>query len=141
MKYIVISIISLFLTFTASTKEVVIEMLNKRDDGQKMVYSQDVANIDIGDSIKWVPSDKGHNVEFVGGPDGATLPARSGLNKEVSITFDKPGIYLYVCTPHKVMGMIALVIVGEDLTNKDTIAKIKMLGRGKKKLASLISKL
>ena len=39
------------------------------------------------------------------------------------------------------MGMIALVIVGEDLTNKDTIAKIKMLGRGKKKLASLISKL
>ena len=28
-------------------------MLNKRDDGQKMVYSQDIAKIDVGDTIKW----------------------------------------------------------------------------------------
>lgn len=141
MKYIIISIISLFFTHVASSKEVIIEMLNKRDDGQKMVYSQDVAKIEVGDSIKWIAADKGHNVEFVGGPDGASLPGRSGLNKEFSMTFDKPGVYLYVCTPHKVMGMVALVVVGGDTANKDAIAKIKMLGRGKKKLASLISEL
>ena len=43
-------------------------MLNKRDDGQKMVYSQDVAKIDVGDTIKWLPTNKGHNVEFFRGP-------------------------------------------------------------------------
>ena len=141
MKYLIISIISLMFVFSASSKEVVIEMLNKRDDGQKMVFSEDIAKIDVGDSIKWVPTDKAHNVEFVGGPEGATLPKRSGLNKEVVMKFDKPGVYLYVCTPHKVMGMVALVVVGGDVANKDSISKIKMLGRGKKKLAALISEL
>ena len=141
MKLILTSIFTfLFLSFGVS-KEIVIDMLNKRDDGQKMVYSLDVANIDVGDTIKWLPTNKGHNVEFLGGPEGFDLPAKSGLNKEVSITFDKPGVYLYVCTPHKVMGMIALVVVGGDVSNKDSISKIKMMGRGKKKLAELIAQL
>ena len=116
-------------------------MLNKRDDGEKMVYSQDIAKIDPGDTIKWLPTNKGHNVEFIGGPDGYDLPKKSGLNKEVSITFEKPGVYLYVCTPHKVMGMIALVIVGGDVSNKEAIANIKMMGRGKKKLKSLLDQI
>lgn len=141
MKYIIISIFSFLLTFNLISKEVVIDMLNKRDDGAKMVFSQDIAKIDVGDTIKFVPTNKGHNVEFVGGPEGFQLPKKSGLNKEVTITFDKPGVYLYVCTPHKVMGMIALVVVGGDTSNKDTIAGIKMQGRGKKKLASLIGQL
>lgn len=141
MKLILTSIFAfMFLSFGFS-KEIVIDMLNKRDDGQKMVYSLDVANIDVGDTIKWLPTNKGHNVEFLGGPEGFDLPAKSGLNKEVSITFDKPGVYLYVCTPHKVMGMIALVVVGGDVSNKDSISKVKMMGRGKKKLAELIAQL
>ena len=69
------------------------------------------------------------------------MPPKSGLNKEVSITFDKPGVYLYVCTPHKVMGMIALVVVGGDVSNKDSISKVKMMGRGKKKLAEHLSQI
>ncbi len=141
MKYIIISLMSLFLSFSAFSKEVVIDMLNKREDGEKMVYSEDITKVDVGDSIKWVATNKGHNVEFIAGPEGAALPKKSALNKEVSITFEKPGVYLYVCTPHKVMGMIALVVVGDDLSNKDAIAKVKMIGRGKKKLASLIDKL
>ena len=80
MKLILTSIFTfLFLSFGVS-KEIVIDMLNKRDDGQKMVYSLDVANIDVGDTIKWLPTNKGHNVEFLGGPEGFDLPAKSGLN-------------------------------------------------------------
>ena len=141
MKYLIISVFGIFLTFSVNSKEVVIEMLNKRDDGEKMVYSQDIANIDVGDTIKWIPTAKGHNVEILAGPDGFEIPGKSGLNKEVSITFDKPGVYIYVCTPHKVMGMIALVVVGGDTSNKDVIAKTKMLGRGKKKMASLLGQI
>ena len=141
MKFILISFFTFLFLNASISKEIVIDMLNKRDDGQKMVYSQDIAQIDTGDTIKWLPTNKGHNVEFLGGPDGFNLPGKSGLNKEVSITFDKPGVYLYVCTPHKVMGMIALVVVGGDVSNKDAIAKVKMMGRGKKKLADLLGQI
>ena len=61
-----------------------IEMLNKRADGEKMVYSVDVAKVDVGDTITWLPASKGHNVEFIAGPDGATLPKKSKNGKEVS---------------------------------------------------------
>ena len=141
MKYLIVSAFTLFLAFSANSKEIVIEMLNKRDDGEKMVYSQDVVNVDVGDTIKWVPTAKGHNVEFLAAPEGVDLPGKSGLNKEVSMTFDKPGVYLYVCTPHKVMGMIGLVVVGGDTSNKDAIAKTKMLGRGKKKMAAFLGQI
>ncbi len=141
MKILIISLISFFISFTTFSKEVIVEMLNKRDDGQKMVFSEDVVKVDVGDTVKWLASDKGHNVEFITGPDGASLPPKSGLNKDVSMTFEKAGVYLYVCTPHKVMGMIGLVVVGNDTSNKDAVAGTKMMGRAKKKLATMIGSL
>ena len=39
------------------------------------------------------------------------------------------------------MGMIALVVVGNDVSNKDAISKVKMMGRGKKKLAELLGQI
>ena len=141
MKILIISLVTFFVTLNGFSKEVVVEMLNKRDDGEKMVFSEDVVKVDVGDTIKWVATNKGHNVEFIAGPDGASLPPKSGLNKDVSMTFDKPGVYLYICTPHKVMGMIGIVIVGNDTSNKDAIAGTKMIGRGKKKLASIMGQI
>ena len=47
-----------------------LDMLNKRADGQKMVYSQDVVNVKSGDSVTWLPKSKGHNVEFIKVPEG-----------------------------------------------------------------------
>ena len=63
------------------------------------------------------------------------------VNKEFSYTFDVPGIYLYQCSPHKSMGMIALVIVGEDLSNIDDIASTRVVGKSKKKLEALLASL
>ena len=37
------------------------------------------------------------------------------------------------------MGMIGFVIVGEDLSNLDSIKKVKFIGKSKKIAASLIS--
>ena len=50
-------------------------------------------------------------------------------------------MYLYQCTPHASMGMIALVIVGDDISNKDAIAKAKVRGKSKKKLKALLGEL
>ena len=130
-----------FLANLAYADDMTIDMLNKRDDGAKMVYSTDVAEINAGDTITWVPTSKGHNVHFIAGPEGWDLPKKSKNNKEVAITFDTPGIYLYQCTPHASMGMIALVIVDGDTSNKDAIAKTKLRGKSKKKLKALLGDL
>ena len=126
------------LSMPAFAADMTIEMLNKRDDGAKMVYSEDIARIDVGDTITWVPTSKGHNVEFVAGPDGWEAPKKSKNGKEVVITFDTPGVYLYQCTPHKTMGMIALVVVGEG---GNDVSGYKMRGKSKKKLKELLADL
>ena len=138
--FIIAGIVALFAT-NAYAEDLTIEMLNKRDDGAKMVYSQDIARIDAGDTITWVPTSKGHNVEFVAGPDGWDVPKKSKNGKEVAITFDTPGVYLYQCTPHKSMGMIALVVVGEDMSNLDAITGMKMRGKSKKKMKAILDEL
>ena len=130
-----------FVFFTSLAYATTIEMLNKDDQGNKMVYSQEVAKIEVGETITWVPTSKGHNVEWIAGPDGAELPKKSKNGKEVSMTFEVPGIYYYWCTPHKGMGMIGLVVVGNDTSNKDAIAKAKALGKSKKKLKALLEDL
>ena len=126
------------LSAPAFAEDITVEMLNKRDDGAKMVYSEDISRIDVGDTITWVPTSKGHNVHFIAGPDGWELPTKSKNNKEVAITFDVPGIYLYQCTPHATMGMIAMVVVGDDTSNLDAIKKMKLRGKSKKKFKKLL---
>ena len=126
------------LTAPAFAADTTVEMLNKRDDGAKMVYSEDITRIDVGDTITWVPTSKGHNVEFIAGPDGWKAPKKSKLNKEVAITFDTPGVYLYQCSPHKSMGMIAIVVVGDG---DNDISKAKVRGKSKKKLKALLADL
>ena len=143
MKYILTFLFTTFLVTSAvAFEDITIEMLNKRaSDNATMVYSEDITRINSGDTITWVPTTKGHNVHFLAGPDGWEIPKKSKFNKEVSITFDIPGIYYYQCTPHKSMGMIALVVVDGDTSNKHAIAKIRAMGKSKKKLKALLEQL
>tara|TARA_Y100000114_G_scaffold141899_1_gene148025 strand:+ start:583 stop:1017 length:435 start_codon:yes stop_codon:yes gene_type:complete len=144
MKNLITLVVSVFaVVFVSSmaySADMSIDMLNKLGK-EKMVYSVDVAEIDAGDTITWLPATKGHNVQFIAGPDGWDLPKKSKNNKEVAITFDTPGIYLYQCTPHASMGMIGLVVVGGDTSNIDAIAKAKVRGKSKKKLKKLLGEL
>ena len=90
--------------------------------------------------ITWKSVDKGHNVEFIGMPKGASK-YKSKISKDAQYTFTQPGIYLYQCTPHKAMGMIGLVVVGEDKNNLDKIKKVKVYGKSKKLLKKLLKSL
>ena len=126
------------MSFPVYAGDIAIEMLNKRDDGAKMVYGTDIARVEVGTTVTWIPTSKGHNVEFIAGPDGWEAPKKSKLSKEYSYTFDTPGVYLYQCTPHKSMGMIAIVVVG-DGDNDISGAKVK--GKSKKKLKELLAEL
>ncbi len=89
-------------------------------------YSHEVARIDIGDTIEWLPENEGHNVEFFAGPIMHSLPKQSEIDEVHSIIFKIPGVYLYGCTPHANMGMLGLVIVGNDFHNIEKINEIKL---------------
>ena len=118
-----------------------IEMHNKLGK-EIMVYSKKVINIDVGDTILWKASSKGHNVEFIkGGTPEGVEKFKSKMNKDAEYTFQIPGIYAYWCTPHKSMGMIGFVVVGNDKSNIDKIRNLKFFGKSKKIAPDLINSL
>ena len=89
-------------------------------------YSIEVAHIDVGDTIEWLPKNEGHNVEFLAGPKINSLPTKSKIDKIHSVVFKVPGVYLYGCTPHRNMGMLGLIIVGNDFHNLEKIKNIQL---------------
>ena len=142
MKKLFIFLVFFISTNTAFTADVTIEMLNKLDN-RNMVFSSEIVKVDVGDTIFWISTDKGHNVEFIsknGVPDGVEK-FKSKVNKDAEFTFTIPGIYAYWCTPHKSMGMIGFVIVGDDLSNLESIKKVKFVGKSKKLAKSLIAEI
>ena len=118
-----------------------IEMLNKLGK-ESMVYSKKIVRISSGDTVFWKSTDKGHNVEFIKGgvPEGVEK-FKSKFNKDTEYKFTVPGIYAYWCTPHKSMGMIGFVIVGDDKSNLDAVKSIRFSGKSKKVAAELINSL
>ena len=141
MKKIIILISFLLITQSASATNQTIEMLNKLGK-EHMVYSKKIVKVDIGDTVFWKSAKPGHNVEFIKGgvPEGVGK-FRSALSKDTEYKFEVPGIYAYWCTPHKGMGMIGFVVVGNDKSNLEAIKKLKYLGKSKKIAEELISSL
>ena len=136
MKKILFAITAIFFANTISAATFEVEMLNRLGK-ESMVYSQSVVNIQPGDTVKWLATTKGHNVQFLTVPEGVGS-FRSKLNVDTEYTFTVPGIYLYQCTPHKNMGMIAVVVVGGNKDNLNAITSSRVAGKSKQRLAKII---
>ena len=140
MRLILLLLLSLW-SGLAVAADTTIEMLNKLDN-EYMVFSKKTVYIDSGDTIFWKATDKGHNVEFVKGAVPAGVEAfKSKPNQDTKYKFNIPGIYAYWCTPHKTMGMIGFVIVGNDLSNFNEVAKTKFLGKSKKNAKTILEQI
>tara|TARA_B100000965_G_scaffold402829_1_gene429634 strand:+ start:208 stop:633 length:426 start_codon:yes stop_codon:yes gene_type:complete len=138
---IILVFLTLILPTSLLAEDVTIEMLNKLD-GENMVFSKKIVKIDVGDTVFWQSTDPGHNVEFIkkGVPEGVEK-FKSKVGKDTEYNFTIPGIYAYWCTPHKSMGMIGFVIVGNDLSNIESINKLKYIGASKKVAQKLLPEL
>jgi len=120
--------------------EVEVKMLNKGAEGP-MVFEPSLVEIAPGDIVKFVPTDKGHNAETIQGmlPEGAQ-PFAGKMGQEITVTFDKPGVYGFRCKPHYGMGMVGLVVVG-DAGNAEAAKSVNHPGRAKQIFAKLFEKL
>lgn len=125
----------------AMSETINIKMLNKLGK-ERMVYSEKIVRINVGDEIFWKSTDKGHNVEFIksGVPEGVET-FKSKINADVSYKFTIPGIYAYWCTPHKSLGMIGFVVVDGDKSNLEKIKQLRFFGQSKKLAKELIDQL
>ncbi|PPR45066.1 MAG: Pseudoazurin [Alphaproteobacteria bacterium MarineAlpha5_Bin11] len=134
--------LSLFIPTIASSADVTVDMLNKLE-GETMVFSPKIVKVEVGDTVFWKSVDKGHNVSFMmkGGVPEGVEKFTSKISADAEYTFTIPGIYAYICVPHKSMGMIGFVIVGNDLSNLESIKSVKYIGKSKKIAESLIAQL
>ena len=141
MKKLTTLLFIFFISQSAFAADQTIEMLNKLGK-EHMVYSKKIVNIEVGDTVFWKSTTSGHNVEFIKGgfPEGVEK-FKSNISKDAQYKFETPGIYAYWCTPHKGMGMIGFVVVGNNKSNLEEIKKIRYLGKSKKLAEELVSSL
>ena len=130
---------ALLMAIPAQAAEFEVKMLNKGPDNQAMTFDPPFLKVQVGDTVKFVPTDKGHDAESIPGmvPDGAT-PFKGKLSQEISVTFDKPGLYGYRCVPHFGMGMVGLVEVGNNTSNLDASKQAKLPPLATKRMAALL---
>jgi len=142
MRILFILLFGLFVSSSIFAEDATVEMLNKLEK-ENMVFSIKIVKVDVGDTVFWKATNKGHNVEFImkgGVPEGVDK-FKSKVGQDSEYTFLIPGIYAYWCTPHKNLGMIGFVVVGNDLSNLDSIKSIKYVGKSKKIAPELIAQL
>ncbi|HEY0600388.1 pseudoazurin [Brevundimonas sp.] len=92
-------------------------MLN-RGTGGAMVFAPAFVQARPGDTIRFVPTDPGHNAETIAGmlPAGVTVQ-RGPMGREFVLRVSQPGVYGVKCAPHYSMGMVALIQVGSADSN------------------------
>ena len=71
-------------------------------------YSLEVIHINVGETVEWLPTNEGHNVEFIIAPKMVSLPKKSKMDEFHSMIFQEAGIYVYGCTPHLNTGMLGV---------------------------------
>ncbi len=120
-----------------------VKMLNKGANGEKMVFEPILLKINKGDKVTFIPVDKGHMSQTIskGIPLGAA-EFESKVNEEYTQTFNTPGVHAIKCNPHFTMGMVAMVVVGDNPENISQMENLKIKGnKGKKRWEAMLTEL
>jgi pseudoazurin len=127
------------LATSAGAAEFEVKMLNKGSDGQVMMFEPAFLRVQPGDTVRFVPTDKGHDAETIPGmlPEGAQ-PFKGKLSEELKVTFQTPGLYGYRCLPHFGMGMVGLIAVGNTAPNLEAVRQVKIPPFPTKRMAVLL---
>lgn len=130
---------SALAAFPANAADIEVKMLNKGEAGP-MVFEPAYIKANPGDNIIFLPTDKGHNVESVKDmlPEGVEK-FKSKMNEAYTLTVTEEGAYFVKCTPHYTMGMVALIVVGDNPSNLDAIVSAKKPKAVQKRLENAIA--
>jgi pseudoazurin len=112
------------------------------DSNTPNVFEPAILRIKTGDSVTFISTDTGHNSASKWGmiPEGATA-WNGAIDKSLTVDFAVPGIYGYLCLPHYEMGMVGLVVVGDDLSNLNAAKKVRHPGGARRAFGALLKEL
>lgn len=116
--------LTFFISLAITAETYTVKMLNQGTEGI-MVFEPSILDVDVGDTVIFEATDAAHNSESMEGmiPNGAV--SWSGpLSKDISVTFDIPGVYGYQCTPHSMMAMVGIIRVGKNIDNLETLKAV-----------------
>ena len=129
IKFVLIKQLLIYLCFSVTvfaSFDAAVAKVTKIEFTEFDTYSSEIIHINVGDSVKWLPTNEGHNVEFIMTPKMVSLPEKSKMNEPHSMIFREAGIYVYGCTPHLNTGMLGLIVVGNNFHNIEDINEIKL---------------
>lgn len=106
------------------------------------VFEPAILRVEPGDSVTFLATDAGHNSASKRGmiPEGAES-WNGGVDEELTVTLTVPGIYGYLCLPHYEVGMVGLIVVGNDLSNLEAVKKVRHPGDARGNFRALLSQL
>lgn len=113
-KILMTALMALSTTAFAANHEV--KMLDSGKDGG-MVFEPGFLKAEVGDTVTFKPTHKGHWVQSRAVPEGVDK-FLSKEDEEFTLTLTKEGVYVYVCPPHRMMNMSGIIQVGNPV-NKD----------------------
>ena len=121
MKYIFTTLTLLLMHTQIYAANFEVKMLNQGNTGV-MVFEPAFLKVNVGDTVTFKSIDAAHNSASIQGMIPANASPWFGeLSKDITVTFDVPGIYGYQCTPHSMMAMVGIIQVGDDLSNLDKV--------------------
>ena len=129
IKFVLIKQLLIYLCFcltVLASSDAAVAKVTKIEFTEFDTYSSEIIHINVGDTVKWLPTNEGHNVEFIMTPKMLSSPQKSKMNEPHSMIFQEAGVYVYGCTPHLNMGMLGLIVVDNDFHNIEDINEIKL---------------
>lgn len=111
------------------------------DKKERMVFVPDIVRAQPGDTIKFVAVDKGHNSEGNDDmlPEGAE-GWKSKISQDFEVTVEGDGAYGYHCTPHRSVGMVGLILVGDVSGNYEAIKGVRQRGKAKQRYEDIFAR-
>lgn len=138
---IAVALLGGMLAAPAAAEDFEVRMLNRGADGM-MVFEPAYLEVQPGDTVTFLPTDKSHNAETIKSMLPANAEAFKGkMNKPVTVTFTEEGVYGYKCLPHYGMGMVGVVVVGDADANLEAARDAKHPGRAGKRMAALVEQM
>lgn len=130
--------LALLLSGAANAATIDIHLKNKGAEGT-MVFEPAFVVAAPGDTINFIPDDKGHDVISIDGmlPAGAE-PIKGEMGMDLSVVLTAEGLYGVKCTPHYGMGMVALIQVGAA-TNLEAAQAVTQKGKAKARFEALFA--
>lgn len=140
MKFVPMILAATLFAGAAQADEIVVHMLNRSDAGA-MVFEPDFIVANIGDTVRFVPTDRSHNAETIEGflPEGVEMVV-GAMNEEMVLEITADGLYGIRCKPHFGMGMVALISVGEP-TNLEAIEDVSLPRKAQEHFDALLAEL